>query len=275
MAQAAISNLRMKLSPAPSAHSLATPLWLALAPSLYSLNALHVLKGTDVAYIEIPKNATTVVKMAIWRLQHFFDATRPATPPSGSYHSDKNAPWIRVTRQPLRIISKLTLGRTRAFSVIRNPETRLLSAWLDKIVDVNRQPTRHKHELRRRLGFGDTVPDFEGFLERLQDKSLLYCDKHFVPQSDLVSWFGRRATCFSIEEPDLVRQIVAFIAADKDLQGFDHTALDRIVAPHPTHASTREVSQSHTSPGSRKLIETIYGQDYELFESINGSTPQR
>jgi hypothetical protein len=121
----------------------------------------------------------------------------------------------------------------------------------------------------RRLGLDKTTPTFEGFLERLQDKRLLYCDKHLIPQSDLISIFGRDTTCFRIDEAHLTWKIVEFIATGKDLGSFDFASLDHIAAPHPTHASTQEVAKPFISARSRQLAESIYAKDYALFESID------
>jgi hypothetical protein len=243
------------------------PFWPGAAPVLYSLNALHLLSGMRVAYIEIPKNASTVVKEVIWRLQHFLGAAGRVGPVEGSFHRSTDAPWVRFRKQPLSAVRYLASREVRVFTVVRAPETRILSAYLDKILDINRQPTTQKQQLRRQFGFESKAPTFEGFLERLQDERLLYSDKHFMPQWDLMSLFRTKTTCLRMESPRLIHDVFEFIAAGEEVSGFDRNQLDRIRPPHPTHASTRQVAQEFLSPRARGLIEAIYEKDFELLKN--------
>lgn len=242
----------------------AVPFWRVAAPVLFSLNALHLLNGRNVAYIEIPKNATTVVKAVIWRLQHFLGAIGTPGPATGSFHRRTQAPWTRFRDRPASVGLWLASRRKRIFTVLRSPETRILSAYLDKILDINGQPTAQKRLLLRRFGFEEKTPDFETFLDRLRDRKLLYSDKHFVPQVDLISLFRADAACLRMESPRLVHDIFDFISAGEDVGDFDRAVLERITPPHPTHASTQRVAQDFLSVRARKMIEAIYEKDFEL-----------
>lgn len=241
------------------------PFWPAAAPVLYSLNALHLLSGMSVAYIEIPKNATTVVKEVIWRLQHFLGTASRVGPIAGSFHRSTDAPWLRFRKQPLSSARYLASRRLRVFTVVRAPETRILSAYLDKILDINRQPTKYKHQLRRQFGFERKSPTFEEFLERLRDHRLLYSDKHFMPQRGLISLFKAKTTCLRMESPRLVHEVFDFISAGEEVGEFDRNLLDRITPPHPTHAAMR---QQFLSKRARQLIEAIYEKDFELLKNL-------
>jgi hypothetical protein len=144
-----------------------------------------------------------------------------------------------------------TLAGCYKFTFVRNPFSRVLSAYLDKVVSGN-------PKIRRYLGTDDRAFSFLEFLKRLED-GYLTANVHWAPQSIIVTlpperldFVGRVETL----EADL-RQVMSRV--------FGGTAENRIVQrSHGMTAASRRVDEMYGAE-ERRLVEKMYARDFELF----------
>lgn len=143
-----------------------------------------------------------------------------------------------------RELRRLLRSGAPTFAIVRDPWSRLVSAWLDKIADDSRRaPVGENRRQARisRLGALDEAAvhsitsDFGAFVRRLPGTHLATYDRHFVPQS----------TILGAIEPKMVGRFERF---DLDL----HKILAQL------NVETRGVEVPHrnrTAASSRRLDE--------------------
>jgi hypothetical protein len=140
-------------------------------------------------YFRVPKSASSTIALTLAHRMGVSDA------------SDLTGARSKKVGKKLLQASFLfphRLDRTFTFTFVRNPFTRVLSAYLDKIA------TRTT-KFQKILGLDDRAISFREFLERLDDGYLMK-NVHWAPQSGLIpiapgqlSFLGRVETI----EPDL------------------------------------------------------------------------
>ncbi len=143
-------------------------------------------------------------------------------------------------------------GRTKTFSLVRNPYLRVLSAYLDKVAKpgILRSQFAFQHGLDPREEIG-----FEQFLSIVQSGDELH-DQHWRPQV---------ANLF-VDQIDITRvyYLENFRDTAADLAAFLDVDIEfRFRGPHTTHAS--EKLSQYLTPTCRGLIEEIYEADFRTF----------
>ena len=131
------------------------------------------------AYMETPKVACTAIK------QYMQD--KAADPEAGllpaDVHDRGNSPLPMASTLPPALQRTLLLGAARRFSFTRNPYTRVLSAYLDKLVANEWERARHLP----RLGFGPKArPTLLQVLRALKAQPEHSRDIHFARQCRLL-----------------------------------------------------------------------------------------
>jgi hypothetical protein len=157
--------------------------------------------------------------------------------------------FLRPSRVPRSMVREMQDWLWVVF--VRNPFSRVLSAYLDKIAHRKRQANR----LMRMTG--GAVPDFEGFCRYLDDGGLLD-DNHWAPQVEGLirrpedyGFIGR----FESLEAD-------YRALHERLFGFTPGPL-RQSGPVATSASHR-LRQAYTG-AAQDIVRRLYARDFESF----------
>jgi hypothetical protein len=182
-------------------------------------------------------------------------------------HSEKRAKRIRKRTSLLKrelnpLLTPAELTRKEwetaradffVFTFCRNPFTRVLSAYLDRIVGRDES----FYMLQRKMGFGDeTEVTFPVFLEMLGEDGILDLDTHWKPQYRNIghgyydfSFIGRFES-FQTEFPELLRRLYGKKAVFGDIRaGTDaNTQLARFYDDH-----------------AAALVRKLYARDFELF----------
>lgn len=105
---------------------------------------------------------------------------------SGSPHDQESSPLLNFTRTKLSVDEVLSSERFFKFTYVRNPYTRVLSAYLDKVV---RQP-EERVRLLPSLGLDPgSSPSFLEFLRAIQATRDSWRDIHWMTQSKLTQVF--------------------------------------------------------------------------------------
>jgi hypothetical protein len=148
------------------------PVTTGFSPRLLGKNPFQRIRhipGQPVTYLQNPKVATKSIELSLWRKHD------PAGAPENP-HAVRDGPFIRRVRD-LTNQSRDSLMASRFFSVVRNPYSRFLSAYLNKVAG------RPWKKISVRMGFTpDSKPTIHDFLAALRDSDPYDVDHHFRPQ---------------------------------------------------------------------------------------------
>ena len=137
------------------------------------------------------------------------------------------------------------------FTIVRNPYTRTLSAYLDKIV-------RRKAVIPSFNYKSDRIPSFLDFCKYLEHEGL-YENSHWAPQTDVlllpIVSFDYIGKLESLDED--LRWIFNHIAPQRNL----HPLRSHI--PHQTNAN-KKLSQYYDDH-SRQIVASLYKDDFDIF----------
>ncbi|MAQ85939.1 MAG: hypothetical protein CMH12_22555 [Maritimibacter sp.] len=193
-------------------------------------------------YNRLPKNANSTVTSVL----------RNAVGGSASQKAAKHA-FTRPSRLSRAQVD--ALDSYFKFVIVRDPYTRTLSAYLDKIVNRRRQAKRPLRLVGKR--YGTDTPSFEQFCEYLAWTGL-YDDNHWAPQVDgLVLPFAQFDHVGRFEqlgtELNFVSERLFGVAYDDPRQ----------YGPASTRAA--ELVDRHYTPKARSIVAKLYRKDFETF----------
>lgn len=143
---------------------------------------IHWAENQNTVYVETPKVGCTLIKRALQYSEVGFDESR--LPPD--VH-DKHCSPLRSPHDDLSKFMKCFLSDDCfKFSFVRNPISRTLSAYLDKIVGQPGVVTRRQ----KRMGIDPAyyIPSFDEFIELIYKESLEDMDIHWAPQTFLLGY---------------------------------------------------------------------------------------
>lgn len=206
--------------------------------------AVHHLPQLDLVYVNNAKVACSSIKKALWTSVASF-------PEEGSPHDRRTAPFSKGLVDMMRDQERF-LGST-FFSVARNPYSRILSAYLDKVQRETRD-TAVWHPFARRFRLrGDARPSFADFLRLVisEDPSLL--DQHFAPQ--YINVLQPLVAC------DFVGHIEDMDAVWSFLKGFRVEPAEH--RPHNTDAA--QLASQFYGPTEVDLVRSYFDTDFEVF----------
>lgn len=142
--------------------------------SLFHVNLRGAFSPVDgFFYNRIPKSANSTVSAMLAAQSGYH---RPFSG-AGAKHRMLRPAYMTASQ-----VRKLRTPEVFAFTVVRNPFVRVLSAYQDKIGQAKPQLARYASQLDTPAG---QVPDFAAFC-RFLDRGGLYRDAHWAPQSALL-----------------------------------------------------------------------------------------
>jgi hypothetical protein len=126
---------------------------------------IRYIPGQPVAYVENPKACCTSIKLMLWR--HF----DPTGAPDNPHCPIPDTPFVRAAEPSSGLLD------ATFFSVVRNPFSRFLSAYLDKTRPLAWLMTA------KSLGFDqENKPSMLAILAALTDRNPAKTNPHFRPQ---------------------------------------------------------------------------------------------
>ncbi len=151
------------------------------------------------------------------------------------------------------------------FALVRNPYTRLFSTWSDKVLKGLHEEIRVK--LRNWDGY-HTPPTnieevragFEGFVSHLHDvPGMSHRDRHWIPQASLLRPDILRYNCIAkLEDPGKLQKELA--------QMLGPAYKDPLQMNTAKHVSILSYNPEFITPKAKKLIQSLYAEDFELFQ---------
>ena len=169
-------------------------------------------------------------------------------------------PFLDPRRNPLLTPAELTrkqwneaLAGYFIFTFCRNPFTRILSCYLDRIVGRDES----YFVLKKRVGAGgDFAPDFPAFLEMLGEPGVLDLDTHWKPQhrNIAVDYFPYR---FIGHFEDFATEFPALLA-------WLYRGNEKLGEVRPGTSATSQLAAYYDDQATR-LVRDLYRRDFELF----------
>jgi hypothetical protein len=202
-------------------------------------------------FVETPKAGCSTIKRKLQSME--VDGDRSLLPES--VHDKAGSPLKSPAETGLPDHVLLRDGDFFRFCFVRNPYSRVLSAYLDKIVENEWERVRLAPTLNLS---GDTIVDFETFLRAVAEQPDGQRDIHWRSQVGILrpdhiryDYVGR----FEILGPSL-RRAVSRITGDR-------AGEIEPMAFHATSASRR--AQQYIGETEAELIRAIYAADFAAF----------
>lgn len=202
-------------------------------------------------YVEVPKAGCTTIKRVLQQAEAGGTLTyeRP-----GIVHDRAHSPLLAPKDDPAGFREALR-GGSFCFCFVRNPFTRTLSAYLDKMV-------ANGHERRRlapKLGLDpDRPPSFAGFLGAVAEQANQDRDIHWKSQAYLLQ--PNRMRYAYIGRFEALREQIRAVC--------DHLSIGSYAADlpdtwHATNANSR--MREFYGPSEAELVRRIYEEDFCRF----------
>ena len=214
---------------------------------------VHVDEERKVAYFETPKVACTSIKK--FMQDQYFGGHRTLDNPN-LVHDRAQSPLMALKDLSASAQEAVLWGEFRRFTFVRNPFSRVLSGYLDKIITNEWERERHLPK----LGFStDVYPSFVEFLDALNGIDDAKRDIHFMTQRrilmnnevkfDFVGAFENFAADFHQLKIGLFQ-----VDAEDDYSAFGKH--------HATGASDK--IKKYITPEAETLVRKIYSDDFVM-----------
>jgi hypothetical protein len=232
-------------------------------------NLLESSERFKYAYIETPKVACSTIKYYLQLLEYDGDRSKIYY----NVHIRSESPIRRVheLKYSEAQITQLLLGAEYFhFTFVRNPYTRVLSCYLEKIVqrmftnDFVQQDMKKKGTDERFANLGIDVSvdvSFVEFLRAVKNQSINEMDIHWMPQADILGvlngyrydFIGR----FEHFDADFVRVL--------DRLGAPADWYQTIENRQRTVTKAKEKLLEYYTPEAIELVQEIYAEDFVRF----------
>ena len=212
----------------------------------------HVSRRHSAVFVEVPKAGCSVVKRAMQYSEH---GGEPHEEPA-SVHDRSTSPLAAPLRDELDLDEVYgSAGRYFRFAFVRNPYSRALSGYLEKIAGEQWLRERRLPQ----LGFDpDTEVTFPQFLRRVAEQKPREMDIHWAPQHKLLSLgkvdygFLGRFESFHQDLRSVVDHLQLTVPDD---------LLQRQTA-HTTHAGSK--LRDYYDDECVALVRKVYRRDFEM-----------
>jgi hypothetical protein len=210
--------------------------------------SLMIHPDRDLVFVRVPKAGCSTV------IARLIDMPPEASENTRRLHARNSLVTFDNTKFVVRL-RQLSEDDTTLFAVVRNPLTRVLSAFREKI-ELQIDGPRYRQEFGIAL---DALVSFEEFVDLLVQRDPLTLDMHFMPQSLIL-------------RPDLVRYKHLFhleTGMTECLRWLDdylnHSGVgaEAFVAPHATNASS--LAKSVYSTKILEIVAQYYADDFKYF----------
>jgi hypothetical protein len=213
----------------------------------------HISLVNKYVYVEVPKAGCGTMKATLGALEGArLNETHAQRFLDKPHNGMKSGAHVRPYQLPSDLLEEVFTGKDyKRFTVVRDPGTRALSGYLEKILQGLRQSEGITEALGNKAA--DAVT-FEEFLGVIADQTSREQDPHWRRQSDHIG-FGivNFDSIIHLEVLDDSWDQVAQLTSTPDLDG-------QFYCKKSTHAGTR--TDEYFTPKAIELISQIYSADY-------------
>lgn len=214
----------------------------------------HISLVNKYVYLEVPKAGCGTMKATLGSLEGArLNETHAQRFLDKPHNGLKSGAHVRPYQLPSDLLEEVFTAKSyKRFTVVRDPGTRALSGFLEKIM----QGLRQSEKITEALGgkAADTVT-FEEFLQVIAAQSSREQDPHWRRQSDHIGLgILNFDSIIHLEDLDRSWDQVAQLTNTPDLDG-------QFYCKKSTHAGTR--TNEYFTPETLGLISEIYSTDYQ------------
>lgn len=213
---------------------------------------IHFTPSRMLAYLNNAKVACSSVKKALWLAfdPHSFD-------PDRGPHDRTFPPFCKTLDEISKHIEDFRSASF--FTVVRNPYTRILSAYLDKVSTIADGKEKKRdaavwHPFCRRYRLSaEATPDFAEFLKLVTSEEPSLVDQHFAPQ--YINTLQAFVSCDFIGHMEQMDQVWSFLSA--------YGVAEAAHRPHNTKANS-SITDFY-GPEEVDMVRSFYAKDFDLF----------
>ncbi|WP_238368185.1 sulfotransferase family 2 domain-containing protein [Mesobacterium pallidum] len=209
-------------------------------------------REAKVAYYPMHKCGNTTIKQAIYEIEH----GEPWMPDSTSKSDDMAIHRVYPTNwSPFERLEGPDRAELFCFAIVRDPVSRLLSLYLDKVVDMKMHMRGRNRGLAEELGLV-ADPTFPEFLDRLDDYGECHptIGSHIEPLS---TFLGTDASYY--DRVYNMREIPEALAMLSERSGVELDVGQR------TNKTRVDGPRYEVSAEDRAWLEKAFAEDYEIF----------
>jgi len=224
----------------------------------------HISLVNRYVYVEVPKAGCGTMKATLGGVEAArLNQQAVAAIQERPHDASRMTPFVKPFQLPPDLLEEvLTSRKFRRFTVVREPASRLLSAYLEKIRQGLPQATPVLDDLRSRLG--DQAPDAASeitlaqFIEVVGAQTSREQDPHWRRQHDQLGLsFINYDAIIHLEDLDASWSTIAALTSTPDLR-------EQFYCRNSTGAGAR--MDEHYTPALRKAVAEIYADDYRVLK---------
>ncbi|MGN6100928.1 MAG: sulfotransferase family 2 domain-containing protein [Devosia sp.] len=231
-------------------HALDSTLAAGFVPKTWDVEtAIKYVPNVPIIYVVNPKAACSTFKTSLW-LRH--DVLTGARTFADDPHTGASSPWLKSADDLAAASSRM--AECDWFTVVRNPYSRVVSAYLDKIKDRGVRDAYTWGQFCNRYSLpADADISFAAFLNLLANDDPTQLDYHWRPQ-----WMTTMVGQLPLHHIGRFEHLAVTFAWMRE-RGVP-------VASHFSFRSDADSSAaSLIAPADRAAIEEIYSLDFDLF----------
>ena len=227
---------------------------------------IHISTQNSYIYFEVPKVACSTTKLALQQLEAKTAGLSAPSEEMSIIHNKKQSLLLSPSDIGLdKFCEMLNDSSVFKFSFVRNPYTRILSAFLSKI---NWKKSTYREKIAHTLNIElNSDISFKQFVNFISEQSVFEMDPHWRPQVnqlffDLVAYdfIG----FFENFEEDL-QKALKYIASNKVKNNNISEQKNEKIEFKGRRTSARKKIESYYNPALQSLISTIYQDDFVKF----------
>lgn len=214
----------------------------------------HISLVHKYVYVEVPKAGCGTMKATLGGLEASRKGPGLVQRVQGAPHNRINAtPFIKPFQLPSDMLEEvLTSSAYRRFTVVRDPASRVLSAYLEKIG----QALKQSEPIVAALGLPASDITFRQFLDVIGEQTSREQDPHWRRQADHLGWgIVDYDDAIHLEELDASWDRVGELTGITDLR-------ETFYCKNSTGASGKV--DDYYTPELRAKVRDIYARDYEM-----------
>jgi len=216
----------------------------------------HISLVNKYVYVEVPKAGCGTMKATLGGLEAARKGPGLVQRVQDAPHNRINAtPFVKPFQLPSEMLEDvLTSPSYRRFTVVRDPASRVLSSFLEKI----QQGLKQSEPVVKALGLPASEITFGQFLDVIAAQDSREQDPHWRRQADHVGWgVVEYDDAIHLEKLDASWNRVAELTGIADLH-------ETFYCKNSTGASSKV--DEYFTPALREQVRSIYARDYEVFD---------
>jgi len=216
----------------------------------------HISLVNKYVYVEVPKAGCGTMKATLGGLEAARKGPGLVQRVQDSPHNRINAtPFVKPFQLPSDLLEEVFTSPTyRRFTVVRDPASRVLSGYLEKIG----QGLKQSEPIVAALGIPASEITFAQFLDVIAVQTSREQDPHWRRQADHLGWgMVQYDDAIHLEQLDALWDRVSELTGITDLR-------ETFYCKNSTGASAKV--EEYYTPELRAKVRSIYERDYEVLD---------